>query len=605
MPNRPYTCLSAILLGLTSLGAAWQPTFRSGVDLIRLDVTVVAAEDGTPVSDLAAEDFDIEVDGQKRPVKSVQFTDRAFESAATGTAPASIPDYSTNTASTGRVMVIVVDEQTLVQGQERVLLDTFREFLGKMRPQDRTALISLPGNTARVDFTSDVEALQKAASRLRAWPQAYLAPAPIDIARGEGGPPRAAGSSRMTGADNPVTETLAAIADSLKAVEGPKTMVLLAGSLPGGTTELGRYQDFARRAAEARVTFYAVRAVTMGVDLRTSEGSNEQGPDGTLDGLDLIAGASGGAVFNAIARAPQVFDRLRRETTGSYVVGIEPLPGAAPNKPAKITVRVRRPGVVVRGPKQIVPPTVAPERRDQKRTLAEMLRQPRPTTDLALRVANYTTRGTTSDELKSVILAEVARRTSEATDLRWAFEIREPGGRIVGSGSDSGGEPASASTSDQVLVMSANLRPGSYTLHFAVVDEEGRRGSLERPLMVALHDAAPLTCSDLFVGEAVDGRFRPRISFGKATHQLVTFVELYSPRTLPDQVVVEFMLRDAAGNVQSVGQVPAPRTNGAKSVVQAALKTSGLGAGRYHLSAQVLVGGRPQLVVRRSVVIGL
>ena len=50
------------------------PTFKSGVDLVRLDVTVVDA-DGKPVDGLEPRDFDVRVNGVALPVTTLRYLD--------------------------------------------------------------------------------------------------------------------------------------------------------------------------------------------------------------------------------------------------------------------------------------------------------------------------------------------------------------------------------------------------------------------------------------------------------------------------------------------------------------------------------------------------
>ena len=69
---RPSASLvaAAWLCGLALLSAQG-PTFHGGINLLRLDVTVVT-DDGTPVTDLKPEEFVVTVDGKPRPVRSAQ-----------------------------------------------------------------------------------------------------------------------------------------------------------------------------------------------------------------------------------------------------------------------------------------------------------------------------------------------------------------------------------------------------------------------------------------------------------------------------------------------------------------------------------------------------
>ncbi len=73
------------------------PTFKAGVDLIRLDVTVVDRE-GTPVDSLGSEDFEVKVDGKVRPVVTSRFL--SLESrpltGTPGSSLASTRDFSGN-----------------------------------------------------------------------------------------------------------------------------------------------------------------------------------------------------------------------------------------------------------------------------------------------------------------------------------------------------------------------------------------------------------------------------------------------------------------------------------------------------------------------------
>lgn len=590
----------ALPVSLLASAGAQQPTFRSGVDLVRLDVTVVS-DDGTPVRDLTPDDFAIEINGVSRPVRSLQFIDLARTAPDLGGSGSGAGDVTTNTASAGRLTVVVVDEETLIDGHDRPIIDTLTAFLGRMRPQDRTALISLPGRAARVDFTNDVEVLQAAAKKIRAWPPSVVAPEPIRIDRGEGG--MLAGFETSNRHDyNPVTHTLTAIVKWLSTVDGPKSLVFVSRSLPGGTVNLSRYQEFAQQAAAARVSVYAVRVVTNVVDIYTATGINER-PDTSLDGLNLIASASGGVVLNAIARGTGVFEQIERETTGSYVVGVDPPGEAAADKAMKIDVRVRKPGVQVRAPRHVVAPSRRTAPKDAKASVAASLRQPRVATDIPLRVGTFTARQASSDRLKGLMVAEVSGTGVDGGKLTWGYEIRDER-RIVADGFDQKRDERAADGSSSVVLMStASLPPGTYTLRLAVTDAEGRRGSIERPLSVRLHDAGGASCSDLFVGSAVDGRFQPHVSFPGSADRIVAFIELYLDDSA-GEAAVEFTLRGADDVVHSSGRIAAPPSGGAKRIVQASLPVGGLPPGTYHLSAQPILGGRPVAVVRRSFLLG-
>ena len=80
------------------------PVFRSGVDLVTVDVTVLDRA-GTPLTTLTADDFSITVDGRPRRILSHRLVGSAGSDEGRGTnqpSPLSVPD-------TPRLIVVVVD----------------------------------------------------------------------------------------------------------------------------------------------------------------------------------------------------------------------------------------------------------------------------------------------------------------------------------------------------------------------------------------------------------------------------------------------------------------------------------------------------------------
>src|SRR5262245_8720373 len=130
-----------LILTLAAVAAAQsQPTFRSGVDLIRLDVSVVD-KSGQPVTDLRPEDFTVRIDGAPRTVSFAKFYGAsAADSDAPAVAPAAAaaaPSFATNAAvPPGRVVVFVVDLESMNPGYEKLVLDTAGRLLDRLGPSD-------------------------------------------------------------------------------------------------------------------------------------------------------------------------------------------------------------------------------------------------------------------------------------------------------------------------------------------------------------------------------------------------------------------------------------------------------------------------------------
>jgi len=86
------------------------PTFRSGVDLISVDVGVVDAR-GNPVEDLRAAEFTVKIDGEVRRVVSAELVKVDVEAAKKTVADKSETFYTSNlTPPNGRQIVIAVDQ---------------------------------------------------------------------------------------------------------------------------------------------------------------------------------------------------------------------------------------------------------------------------------------------------------------------------------------------------------------------------------------------------------------------------------------------------------------------------------------------------------------
>ena len=89
--------------------SAPQPTFRSGVELLRLPVTVVDGK-GQPLRDLAPSEFSVKVDGRDRKLLFAHFFGPPAEGRAAAAVPPPAPTYAMNTTSAaGRVVVFAVD----------------------------------------------------------------------------------------------------------------------------------------------------------------------------------------------------------------------------------------------------------------------------------------------------------------------------------------------------------------------------------------------------------------------------------------------------------------------------------------------------------------
>jgi hypothetical protein len=375
-------------------------------------------------------------------------------------------------------------------------------------------------------------------------------------------------------------------------------LILVAG---GVADDYATVSNFSNDAARARLTIYAVRPV----DGLTYAGDAREGmvSQAGVDGLHMLVGDTGGAAFDAVGSAAGVWSRIGRETAGSYVLGVEAPAGLA-DRSAKVSVRVKRRGVIVRSPTQVFRPATPKAVRDGKAAIEGLLGQPRTKTDLSLRTATYTVRGASGSDLKTIVLTEVGQG-SDLDGLLWGYEVRD-GEKIVAKATDRrAGESRGAA--GELLTEALALAPGSYTLRLGVVMRDGRAGSVERPFEVGLQGAAShteLQASDLFVGRAVGGRFVPALTIPRADGSVAASLELYGQAgaTLTN-VNGFFAIEDDNGTIHAKSRGQLGEAGDRKWKAQSVLEWPTLETGRYTIVAALVVSQKPVLTLRHSIIV--
>jgi VWFA-related protein len=142
-----------------------QPTFRTQVDVMTLDVTVLD-RNGVPVEDLRPEDFVVKVGNETRPVISAELI--TVNRADRRTAPVPTPPrfFSTNAAPvTPRKVMFAVDQLQIAPGTLAPLFASAHQFLDGLLPYDQAAVVAFPPPGPRVQFTTD-KARVRAALRM-------------------------------------------------------------------------------------------------------------------------------------------------------------------------------------------------------------------------------------------------------------------------------------------------------------------------------------------------------------------------------------------------------------------------------------------------------
>ena len=156
---------------LTSLMGQQQPppTFRSGIDVIQLDVAVLD-KDRKPLRGLTAADFSIEVDGARQSIVAfdeVVMPPRLAPTAAWMRDVA--PDVKTNALGEPRLFLILMDDMQTPPDPYMVntAKNVARAIVDELLPSDLAAVIFTKNNSGAQEFTSDRALLHAAIESFR------------------------------------------------------------------------------------------------------------------------------------------------------------------------------------------------------------------------------------------------------------------------------------------------------------------------------------------------------------------------------------------------------------------------------------------------------
>jgi VWFA-related protein len=641
---RPVSCGLVIALSV-GLGAAAggrqpppaeqlpRPSFTTGVSLVTAEVTVVD-DDGRPIRDLGPEDFTVRVDGRPRAITTVQFVDQTPPPPDAGKARPQ-PLYSTNESrGTGRLVAIVVDQGNIRSGSGRAALRAADQLLASLTPADRVAVFAVPAPGPRVPFTDDLDRVRQALSRITGQVSPFdtsryalgvgeaIAIADGDrqtlqqvVARECGGTPNcdseievdaqtmAAEVHQRTFAS--LTSLEATVAE-LVPVAGPKTIVLLSEGL---VADRG-FQDLSTLGelmARAHASLYVLR-----LSGGSSGAASSRAGASTLDlrlqteGLETLAGLARGTVFNVTGSGSNIYERVAREISGYYLLTFEPTESDRDGKPHRIRVDVDRPDVSVRARREFMVRPPQTERQADGEILGGALGSPLVMSEVPINVSTYNFSDATSSKIRLVIAAEIGREHAVAEEEGLAFALFDAQGRVVDSGMQRVTlVPRDGATPSPLVYNGAlTVEPGTYVLKLAVVDAEGRVGTVEHPVRAGLAGDGPIRLGDLVIGprrrtaRAMRPPTEPRVG-----GQAFSFVEVSGNEGADlERAVVTIEIAETPEGAALVSS-PAPYLDSptpSHRQATANLDLSVLPPGRYVARARVDVDGRTVAsVIRR------
>jgi len=414
MRIRRTLAIGVLTLGIATLCGAGQqpatpqkpiPTFRSGLDVIAVDVQVVD-RDGAPVPGLGPDKFDVTINGRRRKVLSAELIESHSATSMTPEERAAATAGPPVRPTLPRVIFIAIDCLSFDATASQHVIATAQQFIDRLPPTDEVGLFAYPYGP-KISPTTDHATVRSSlitvqGQRDQPSHQFHLRPSEIVdlsgvahfggptenallqsvVTRECGNPIEATCQQRLmleiTGAalyyegqGNAGLGMLRSLLEQLSVINGRKTLVLIsagmmASDVPGGRPNIGELGILVgKEAARSNTTIYTLFLDTSTIDRFQAQvrGSDKNLQSETRDSevlgrwLDQFSGAAGGALFKVqVGSGENAFDRVLREISAYYMLGVEPADEDRDGRAHEIKVKTTQKNLVMRGSRWIVVP---------------------------------------------------------------------------------------------------------------------------------------------------------------------------------------------------------------------------------------------------------
>lgn len=481
---------AALLLQLLQAPAP-QPTFKSGVNFVEVDVVVIDRA-GQPVRGLGQGDFEVYEDGKLVRLATFVAVDLPQAPADSTIPPIDRSGTSIATngqADDGRVILVVLDDYHVRfdAGFAARTKTIARRLVERLGPSDQAAVVATSGrSTMQAEFTGDKARLVDAIDRF--FPQSERASTGVAAERSPQG--LFGRSGGRSGGFSFIEEIKAraamdAMSRAARALsEIPhrrKAMLLVSEGLPASVEEIvsnpnasgawDSLRDFVLTAQRSNIAIYTVDPCGLSLDCSRP----------AQDNLRSLAENTGGfAVLNTNAPEASV-ERIVAENGTYYLLGYASAAPPNDGRRHRISVRTRVRDVVVRArdgyvaPRQSQKPTSAPAPLDM------LVGAPIQTRGLTMRVAAVPAPLASSPGAAVVVAIEVpAHDAGAAGKIDFSVVAIDSEGTVRTRQRFSGTfEPAVAAPAGWVRLRTHfAVSGGTYQVRIAAVGANGMQGSV-------------------------------------------------------------------------------------------------------------------------------
>lgn len=520
----------AAVLAASAEQAPPQPVFRSGVELVTIDV-VATTRDGQPIHNLKASDFELFEDGVRQDIRTFEF----INSSSPPLLPPLPPGLTGNEIEPGGIFTVVLDEIGIqVDDVQAVRRAAQRFFDETLQPNDHVAVVRSGVNSGFFltnDRTLAIDAIAQSTGRRErtlgleapggAEPEIQESPSTIEtFGTAEDG----RNSFRV----------LASVVDRLSVIPARRKAILWfsrGGDLPQNYVEslelgrpVGRDDDvFSRLIQRARAGNVAIYTVDpRGLQAPGADTSRDLNPFDVGALRDLAALTGGRSVLTNDINGELA--KVAAENRAYYLLGYEPAPGTSTRpRPRRLRVTTRAPGVSLLHRSVFVPG-------EDKAAAPELIASPLPVRDLPITLAPA---AVALDRRKRGLLVpfEIGGNLREGTEVEYSALALDAGGKVVSRAAGRGkakngrvvGEVGLTAESKtyQVRLGARALNPEVIGLAFATVrvpqgnTTEAECGGFvfeqraERDGLRVFTRSAPITISTLVSAKGLDGTVSP------------------------------------------------------------------------------------------------
>ena len=333
------------------------PIFRSGTNVVRVDVSVIDRS-GNPVVSLNADDFEVEEDGAVQPIVSFKLVQASGAPADELSLPIRSPEHAAAEAARDdvRVFLIFWDEyhihpfESTLRARES-LLRVVRTAFG---PTDLVAIMDPLLPTTAIRFTRDRQALSEQVRKLIGRRGVYM-------------PPRSVVEEAQLERPRDIARLRAEVtASALKAAavhlgslrEGRKAIVLVSEGFFLPNTAQTTLREVVDAANDSNTAIYTI-------DPRGLSGFSSP----LLDGLAIDTGAERFHTNDLIG----ALKRVVTQSSAFYLLGYTAPSPIMDGKFHRIRVKVKRPGIEVRARSGYWSPKWEDMERERRRVAAATL----------------------------------------------------------------------------------------------------------------------------------------------------------------------------------------------------------------------------------------